>query len=87
MSWGISYFGKPEKVAEALEAYSEKLTGVSKDEYDKALPNMVSLVKQNFGNEGALIKINAAGHGYAIDGVPQQGTCTVNIENVYGLLV
>lgn len=88
MSWSISFFGKPEKVVEALEAHSEKIgSGVSKDEYDKALPNMVALVKQNFGNEQQLIEISASGHGYVVEGVPQNGNCSVTIKSVYGLLV
>lgn len=87
MSWSILFFGKPEKVAEALEAYSEKLSGVSLEEYEKALPNMVNLVKQNFGNEAELVKISASGHGYFVDGVAKQGHTNVEITSVYGVLV
>lgn len=87
MSWSISFLGKPEKVAEALEAYSEKLSGYSKEEYEKALPNLVGLVKQNFGNETQLIKINASGHGTATNGVPVQGNCSVTIESMYSVIV
>lgn len=87
MSWSVGFFGKPEKVAEALEAYSEKLSGVSKDEYDKALPNMVALVKQNFGNDQQMIKLMASGHGYVVDGVPQNGNCHVEISSIYGACV
>jgi len=52
MSWSIHFIGKPEKVVEALEAHVEKtgISGASKEEYEKALPNMVGLVKQNFGS-------------------------------------
>ena len=87
MSWSISFIGKPEKVAEALEAHSDKLSGVSKEEYDKALPNMVSLVKQNFGNEGELVKISANGHGYIDNGVAKNSRCNVDITSIYGVLV
>ncbi len=87
MSWSVSFFGKPEKVAEALEAYSEKLSGYSKEEYDKALPNMVGIVRQNFGNESQLIKFSGNGHGTITNGVPQNGNCNVIIESAYGLIV
>ncbi len=87
MSWSISFFGKPEKVAEALEAYSEKLSGYSKEEYDKALPNMVSLVRQNFGNDMQMIKIMASGHGSIVNGVPSNGNCHVEITSLYGVMV
>lgn len=87
MSWSISFIGKPEKVVEALEAYSEKLTGPSKEEYDKALPNMASLVKQNFGNEGELVSVTANGNGYFENGVAKNGRCNVKVDSVYGILV
>lgn len=87
MSWSVSFFGKPEKVAEALEAYSEKLSGYSKEEYDKALPLMTGLVRQNFGNESQLIKFSGNGHGTIVDGVPKNGNCNVTIESAYGLIV
>ncbi len=87
MSWSVSFFGKPKKVVEALEAYSGQLSGVSKDEYDKAKPNLVGLVNQNFGNEAAIIKIMASGHGMVTNGVPTSGNCHVEITTIYGLLV
>lgn len=87
MSYSVTFFGKPEKVVEALESYSEKLSGPSKDEYDKALPNITGLVKQNFGTESQLLKVSANGHGTFQNGEPTQSYCAVNIETVYGLLV
>ncbi len=87
MSWSISFIGKPEKVAEALEAYSTKIDGYSKVEYDKALPHMVTLVKENFGNEGELIKLSASGHGYIVNDVPQQGHLNCEITSIYAVLV
>jgi len=87
MSWSVSFFGKPEKVVEALEAYSERLSGVSKDEYDDALPNMVNLVKGNFGNEQELVKLSASGHGSIEGGVPVRGHLNIELTSVYGMLV
>lgn len=89
MSWSINFIGKPEKVAEALEGYVAKvgLSGPSKEEYEKALPNMVSLVKQNFGNDNELVQIVANGHGYIENGVAKNGRCNVNITTIYGAMV
>lgn len=87
MSWSISFIGKPEKVVEALEAHSSKLDGYSKVEYDKALPHMVGIVKENFGNEGELVKCTASGHGYIVNNVPQQGHLNCEITSIYGILV
>lgn len=88
MSWSVSFFGKPEKVVEALEAYSEILSGVSKDEYVHALPNMVNLVKGNFGNDQEFVRLSASGHGqFDNDGNPKQGHLNLEITSVYGMLV
>jgi len=88
MSWSITLIGKPEKVAEALEANSAKLADQSKAEYDSALPHMVALVKENFGNgDTAMIKITANGHGYSTGGEQKQRTFTCNIEAFYAVLV
>lgn len=88
MSWSISFFGKPDKVVEALEAYSERLSGVSKDEYVQALPNMVNLVKGNFGNDQELVKLSASGHGqFDGNGNPKQGHLNIELTSVYGMLV
>jgi hypothetical protein len=86
MSWSIGFTGKPEKVAEALDAYSEKLSDYSKEEYDNALPSMKGLVLQNFGSE-SLVRITANGHGTKVDGVPKQGYLVCNIEQLYTTLV
>lgn len=87
MSWSISIIGKPEKVAKALEDYSSKLEGQSKEEYDAAVPHMVALVLENHGNEAAIVKVTASGHGYMEGATKVNGTCSVVIENIYGVLV
>ncbi len=88
MSYSVGFTGKPAKVVEALEAYSNQLSGYSKEEYDKALPHIVGLVSQNFGNgENTMIECSANGHGQIVDGVPQNSTCQVTIKHVYGVLV
>lgn len=85
MSWLIQLIGKPEKVAEALKANSEKLSGESKVEYDSALPHLVGLVNENFGMDYA-VKLSAAGYGNAGGEKPSR-QLTTSIELIYGLLI
>lgn len=87
MSWSINFIGKPENVVNALNEHSTKLDGQSKAEYDKALPHMVGLVEQNFGNDNPMVKIAASGHGLSQDGKQTQNYLACNIERIYGILV
>lgn len=87
MSWSICLIGEPDKIAEALASKSEKMEGQSKVEFDDALPHMQALVKQNFGNEGTLVKLTASGHGYAVDGVQKNRTFSAAIELNHGVVV
>lgn len=87
MSWSVLFIGEPEKVVKALNENSDKLSGYSKTEYDNALPHMVALVQQNFGNINQLVKIVASGHGYIENGVPKQSTLTCEVSQIYGVLV
>lgn len=87
MSWSIKLIGKPDNVAKALTVQSDKMEGQSKIEYDAALPHMVGLVMQNFGDNTPIIIITANGHGYASAGEQIQRYCAVNIEAVYGNIV
>ena len=87
MSWSICFIGKPENVVTALEEQSKKMDGQSKVEYDAALPHFAALVKENFGNRQAILKITASGHGYAVNEEQQNRQCTVNIETLWGTLV
>lgn len=87
MSWSITFIGKPENVANALEEQSAKLSDQSKVEYDIALPHMVALVKENFGDDSPVIKITGNGHGYSVNGEQRQRQCVVSIERIYGTLV
>jgi hypothetical protein len=89
MSWNVSFIGKPEKVVEALKAYSEKLSGQSKVEFDSVCPGLITLAEQNFGGPNdVLVNVTAAGHGTAsADGTQIERYCTAKLERVYGLLV
>ncbi len=88
MSWSIHFIGKPEKVAEALKANAAKLEGQSKLEYEAALPNLVSLVENNFAGDGTgytppLVRIEANGSGVAREDRQLQRSCTVKLEPFY----
>lgn len=92
MSWSVSFLGKPEAVAAALERESEKHTGQSKVEYDDAKPHLVALVRQNFADPAGpyqtpLIKFEACGSGCVQNGQQVQRSCTVKIEPLYANLV
>lgn len=86
MSWSICFIGKPENVAKALYDQSAKMEGQSKIEYDSALPHMVALVNETFGNE-YLTKINANGHGYAVGDEQKNRQLAISIELIYNNLV
>ncbi len=78
MSWSISLFGTPAKVAEAIVAESDKLSGKSKEEYDDAKGALVSLV---LANSDHLISVSASGHGsYDKDGNRISGSCTASVQ-------
>jgi hypothetical protein len=87
MSWSITFIGKPENVTKALEAESEKLSGQSRIEYDSALPHLVSLVKENFGDNTPVVKIAANGHGYAVNDEQKSRQLSASIELIYGTVV
>lgn len=84
MSWSVNFIGKPEKVVEALQAQSEKMSGESKVEYDSALPHLTGLVKENFGYD-YVVNLSASGHGQT--GEKPYRQLTAKIELIYGLLV
>lgn len=92
MSWSVQFIGQAENVIKALEEHASKQTGQSKVELEDAVPHLSALVKQNFHSiEGVaqpLIKLEASGHGYVgTDGREQNRSCTVKIEQLYGVLV
>lgn len=89
MSWSVGFVGKPENVAAALEKESGNMSGQSKAEYDAALPHLVALVKENFGPNPNMIRITASGHGTINYDTKEQieRHCSVNIENIWGVIV
>lgn len=83
MSWSLHYIGTPTKIVAALKAHSETLTGTSKEEYDKVVPNLVNLVEQcHNDNAEPVLSLSANGHTSA-----GYGNCTVNLKYAEGTLV
>ena len=80
MSWVITFIGNTENVVNALGEHSTKPEGQSKLEYDSALPYLIGLVKENFGNQIQVVKVNVSGYGYAANGEQKQRCCTAFIE-------
>lgn len=87
MSYSVTFIGTPEKIVEALEEYSTKISGPSKEEYENALPSIVALVKLNKSTYPSLLKVGAYGHASSVEGKVIQSTCGVIIESVNGTLV
>lgn len=93
MSWSISFIGKPEKVAEAIEENGGKLDGQSRIEFDSAKPHLIALVKdQNFAIDGygyirPMIRIEASGSGSARGDKQVQRSLLLKIEPIYTVLV
>ncbi len=84
MSWSITVIGKPARVIEELNSYSDTLTGQSKAEYDEAKPNLAGLIALNIGEN--LVKITASGHATFVEGKKTYGCPAVIIENFYAKL-
>jgi hypothetical protein len=91
MSWSFSAIGTPDKIAEAIEAESEKLAGQSKLEFDEAKPHLVGLVKQNFakdpGYSPPVMNFSASGSGSARGDEQIHRSCSVKIESMYTKLL
>jgi len=87
MSWNITIIGKPENVSTALSAESEKISGQSKIEYDAALPHLQALVKETFGDNTPLVKLEASGHGMATADKQVMRQLSVSIQPIYGNIV
>lgn len=85
MSWSFYAIGTVEKLSEALEKESERLTGFSKEEFDAAKPHLVGLLSQNV-NVGA-VQLEASGHASKKDGKIDYANCSVNIKTLGQILV
>jgi hypothetical protein len=88
MSWSLVWVGTPEKIIAALDKESDRLTGTSKDEFDKVKPALVSLVQSNYDKTiTPALKLSASGHAYIENGEPKYSTCNVSLENLGAALV
>jgi len=85
MSWSIQVVGRPDKINDKLERYSESLSGQSKAEFDEAKLHLSALLLQNVG-ENMLMQFKASGHAVFADGKKTYGVVTVAIEQLYGEL-
>lgn len=86
MSWSVSFIGTPDKIVVALENQSGKLSDQSKVEYDSVLPHLIGIVRENFGDDSAVLHLNANGHGYAEKGEQKNRNLTVELKRIYGIL-
>jgi len=87
MSWSITFIGKPENIAVALDERGTKMEGQSKIEFDDAVPHLKALVMQNFGNSNQILRLVAGGSGYAADGEQKQRSFYASIESFHGQAV
>jgi len=88
MSWSIGFIGTATKVVEALKEEANNLSGASKLEYEAALPYLIGIVEQNFDNNiEAIVKLQASGHGYFIDGKQSQNTLSIALDRFYGKIL
>lgn len=92
MSWSISFIGNRSNVITAIENESEKLTGVSKTEYDAVKDHIKGLVEANFNmnKEGIpepVISVTANGHGTFSEGNQLDGNCSCKVERFYTRIV
>jgi hypothetical protein len=85
MSWNIELIGKPDKINERLQRYSESLRDQSKAEFDEAMPHLQALISQAVG-ENLLIKLKASGHASFSGGEKTYGQVSVAIDPIYGEL-
>lgn len=84
MSWSVTFIGNPQKIVQALKDNSEKLSGVSKDEFDAALPHLIGLVEQNYNTyQEPVIHLTANGHGQQ----DKYCNCLVSIQLLGGIIV
>lgn len=85
MSWSVNFIGTPEKISEALDKESQRLSEQnpdSKAEFDEVLPHMKALVGYNTGLYGP-IQLTANGHTYPIstpEGLKRNATFNIELK-------
>ena len=85
MSWSLNFVGVPAAIYNALDDYSDSLTGLSKVEFDEVKQSLQHLVDQNLGHQ--ILQLAASGHAVFQDGEKTQCNCSVNLAVFYGNLV
>jgi hypothetical protein len=87
MSWSVIYIGTPSNIVAALKKESERLTSTSKEEFDTALPGLITLVEMNHNSQAEpCLKLSANGHGYSSNEL-KYGNTNVTLENLGVALV
>lgn len=99
MSWSFQAIGSPDKVIDALQSHSEKISknpaDYSRVEFDEAKPHLIALVNQNYAHEGTTyskpaVRLCASGSASSqtkMQGEPPvkvQSSVSVTLENLYG---
>lgn len=87
MSWSVNYIGTAQKIIDALNEQSEKFTGQTKEEFDAALPHLRGLLAENYAEKQPLLKLDASGSGYSVGGEQKQRQCSVQLQQLWGVLV
>jgi hypothetical protein len=79
MSWSNSWMGKPAAIVRAIDAYSEKLAGQSKAEFDSVKEGIKAIVSAN--DESGIVHVQEDGHAYESNGA-RVSSCNVRIKNL-----
>lgn len=84
MSWSIQLIGTPQGLINELNAQSEKMNpGISKEEFDEALPHIRGLLAQNYAPIAPLVRLEASGSGWGA-GDQAHRNLSVKVEPLYG---
>ena len=87
MSWSINLIGTPEKIVEALEAESERMTGPNKVEFDSVKDGIICIVKANHNSkEQPALSVSAHGSAYQTQ-TDSYSSCAIEIKNLGKILI
>lgn len=84
MSWSNRWIGRPSVVSQAIDRYSEVLSGNSKEEFDAVRPALKQAVEAN--SDEAVIELDANGHAYT-SGERRVAAFQMHLRNIGTLLL
>ncbi len=89
MSWTFDAIGTPEKLAVALIEETARLSGDSKEEFDRAIPALHSLLVMNVSKNfpQRVLHLCANGHASRSGGEVVDSTCNVSLSGLSAKLV